>query len=72
MHMTSTLPISLVVRAQDWRDRGRRSSLWMCPMVFVATFFKDYFLRLAFLDGARGYVIAQAAASYAVYKRLRY
>jgi hypothetical protein len=41
-------------------------------MVFVATFFKDYFLRLAFLDGARGYVIAQAAASYAVYKRLRY
>ena len=60
------------LRAQDWLDRRRKESLWMCPLVFVTTFFKDYFLRLAFLDGARGYVIAQTAASYAVYKRLRY
>ena len=29
-------------------------------------------LRLAFLDGWRGYVVAQVAASYAVYKRMRY
>jgi glycosyltransferase involved in cell wall biosynthesis len=60
------------LRAQDWLDRGRKTSLWMCPVVFMTTFIKDYFLRLAFLDGARGYVIAQTAASYAVYKRLRY
>jgi hypothetical protein len=44
----------------------------MCPLVFVAAFLKDYVLRLAFLDGGRGYVVSQVAASYAVYKRLRY
>jgi glycosyltransferase involved in cell wall biosynthesis len=60
------------LRAQDWRDRGRKVSLWMCPLVFITTFIKDYILRLAVLDGARGYIIAQTAASYAVYKRMRY
>ena len=38
----------------------------------LAAFIKDYFVRLAFLDGWRGYVVAQVAASYAVYKRMRY
>jgi hypothetical protein len=38
----------------------------------VSAFIKDYFLRLAFLDGWRGYVVAQTAAAYAVYKRMRY
>ena len=42
------------------------------PFVFIAAFFKDYVLRLGFLDGGRGYVVSQVAASYAVYKRLRY
>lgn len=60
------------LRAQDWRDRGRKVRMWLCPFVFVTTFFKDYFLRLAFLDGWRGYIVAQTAASYSVYKRLRY
>jgi glycosyltransferase involved in cell wall biosynthesis len=60
------------LRAQDWRDRGRKVRLWLCPFIFVVTFVKDYFLRLAFLDGWRGYIMAQTAASYAVYKRLRY
>jgi len=60
------------LKARDWLDQGRPTRLWMCPLVFAAAFFKDYFLRLAFLDGARGYVVAQVAASYAVYKRLRY
>jgi len=46
--------------------------LWMCPLVFLFTFVKDYLLRLAILDGGRGYVVSQVAASYAVYKRLRY
>jgi glycosyltransferase involved in cell wall biosynthesis len=60
------------LRAQDWRARGRKVRLWACPFVFVATFFKDYVLRLGCLDGWRGYVISQIAASYAVYRRLRY
>jgi hypothetical protein len=46
--------------------------MWMTPLVFAAAFVKDYFLRLAFLDGWRGYVVSQVAASYAVYKRMRY
>ena len=60
------------LKVSDWLDRGRPTRLWMCPLVFVATFLKDYFLRFAFLDGWRGYVVAQIAASQAVYKRLRY
>lgn len=40
-------------------------------MVFLGAFLKDYLLRLAVLDGARGYAVAQTAASYAVYKRMR-
>lgn len=60
------------LRAQDWRDRGRKVRMWLCPLVFMTTFLKDYLLRLAFLDGWRGYIVAQTAASYAVYKRLRY
>ena len=51
--------------------RGFRN-LWLMPFVHLAAFFKDYVLRLAFLDGWRGYVVAQVAASYAVYKRMRY
>ena len=60
------------LRAQDWGDRGRKVRMWLCPFVFVTTFLKDYLLRLAVLDGWRGYIVAQTAASYAVYKRLRY
>lgn len=60
------------LKTRDWLDRGKSVRLWMCPFVFVSAFIKDYFFRLAFLDGARGYVVAQTAASYAVYKRMRY
>jgi hypothetical protein len=60
------------LKARDWLDRDRATNMWMCPFVFMAAFFKDYVVRLAFLDGWRGYVVAQVAASYAVYKRLRY
>jgi glycosyltransferase involved in cell wall biosynthesis len=59
------------LRAREWQARGRRSRLWLCPWIFMATFFKDYVLRLGALDGGRGYVAAHLAASYAVYKRLR-
>jgi glycosyltransferase involved in cell wall biosynthesis len=60
------------LKARDWLDRNRPVRLWMCPFVFIAAFFKDYILRLAILDGGRGYVVSQVAASYAVYKRMRY
>ncbi|HEX2493492.1 MAG TPA: glycosyltransferase family 2 protein [Steroidobacter sp.] len=60
------------LKARDWLDRGKPVRMWMTPFVFLAAFFKDYLLRLAFLDGWRGYVVSQVAASYAVYKRMRY
>ena len=60
------------LKARDWDDAGRSPRMWMTPLVFASAFIKDYFLRLAFLDGWRGYIVAQVAASYAVYKRMRY
>lgn len=60
------------LKARDWLDRGKPVHMWLTPFVYLAAFFKDYFLRLAFLDGWRGYVVAQTAAAYAVYKRMRY
>jgi glycosyltransferase involved in cell wall biosynthesis len=60
------------LKARDWLDRNKPTRMWMCPWVFIAAFLKDYLLRLAFLDGWRGYIVAQVAASYAVYKRMRY
>lgn len=60
------------LKARDWLDRGRGARMWECPFVFLGTFFKDYVLRLACLDGWRGFVVAHTAATYAVYKRLRY
>ena len=60
------------LKARDWRERKRPVRMWMTPFVFLAAFIKDYLLRLAFLDGWRGYVVSQVAASYAVYKRMRY
>jgi glycosyltransferase involved in cell wall biosynthesis len=59
------------LRAREWAARGRPSRLWLAPLVFLSTFLKDYLLRLGVLDGARGYIAAHLAASYAVYKRLR-
>jgi hypothetical protein len=60
------------LKARDWLDRGKPLTMWLAPLVFLTTFFKDYVLRLAFLDGWRGYIVAQVAATYAVYKRMRY
>lgn len=60
------------LKARDWLARDRPVRLWLSPLVFIAAFFKDYFLRLGFLDGGRGFVVSQVGASYAVYKRLRY
>lgn len=60
------------LKALDWRDKRRPVRMWLTPLVYLSTFFKDYVLRLACLDGWRGFIIAQTAASYAAYKRMRY
>ena len=59
------------LKALDWAERGRGPRMFECPFVFATTFFKDYVIRLAFLDGWRGFAVAHVAANYAVYKRLR-
>jgi glycosyltransferase involved in cell wall biosynthesis len=60
------------LKARDWLDRDKPTAMWLTPFVYLSAFIKDYFLRLAILDGWRGYVVAQTGASYAVYKRMRY
>ncbi len=60
------------LKVLDWHDRKRKARALEWPLVFLTTFIKDYFLRLAFLDGARGFAAAWLAANYALYKRLRY
>lgn len=60
------------LKMRDWLERGKRKPLWQAPFAFLFTFIKDYFLRLAFLDGGRGFIAAWMAANYAMHKRLRY
>jgi glycosyltransferase involved in cell wall biosynthesis len=60
------------LKARDWWDHDKPARMWMAPFVFLSAFLKDYLVRLAFLDGWRGYIVSQVAASYAVYKRMRY
>jgi glycosyltransferase involved in cell wall biosynthesis len=60
------------LKALDWRDRRRPMAPLLWPILFASTFLKDYLLRLAILDGWRGWIVAYLAADYALYKRLRY
>lgn len=60
------------LKCRDWNDKNKPVRMWQTPFLFLLTFVKDYFLRLGFLDGWRGYLIAHTAAVYAVYKRMRY
>lgn len=60
------------LKARDWNDKQRSPRPYEWPFVFIATFIKDYFFRLAILDGWRGFAAAWMAADYALYKRLRY
>ncbi|MEO7068550.1 MAG: glycosyltransferase family 2 protein [Rhodanobacter sp.] len=60
------------LKCRDWRDRRKPARMWQTPLVYVLAFLKDYIFRLAFMDGWRGFIIAQTAASYAIYKRMRY
>lgn len=60
------------LKCRDWHDSNKPVRMWQTPLVYVAAFGKDYLLRLAFMDGWRGVVVAHTAAAYAVYKRMRY
>ncbi len=60
------------LKCRDWREHNKPTRMWQLPLVYGATFLKDYLLRLALLDGWRGFIIAHTAASYASYKRMRY
>ena len=60
------------LKCRDWLEKDKPVRMWQTPFVFALAFLKDYVFRLAFLDGWRGYAVAQTAASYAVYKRMRY
>ena len=60
------------LKCRDWHERGRPARVWMAPLVYLAAFLKDWLLRLAILDGWRGFVVAHTAAAYAMYKRIRY
>ena len=60
------------LKSLDRLDKRRSPQMWATPFVGFAAFVKDYVLRLAFLDGWRGYIVARVAASYAMYKRMRY
>jgi glycosyltransferase involved in cell wall biosynthesis len=60
------------LKCRDWLDRRKPVRMWQTPFVYALAFLKDYVFRLAFLDGWRGFLIAQTAASYALYKRMRY
>ena len=59
------------LKVHDWVQRRRPLRVWEWGAVFAGTFMKDYLMRLAILDGARGWIAAYLAAHYAVYKRLR-
>ncbi|MBA3486694.1 MAG: glycosyltransferase family 2 protein [Lysobacter sp.] len=60
------------LKCRDWHDSNKPVRMWQTPLAYVAAFGKNYLLRLAFLDGWRGLVVAHTAAAYAVYKRMRY
>jgi glycosyltransferase involved in cell wall biosynthesis len=60
------------LKALDWHEQRRSRSMWAAPFVFLASFLKDYVLRLGFLDGWRGFILSQTAANYAIYKRMRF
>lgn len=60
------------LKALDWKAKNKPLRMWQCPLVFLLAFIKDYIFRLAILDGWRGFIVTQTAASYALYKRMRY
>lgn len=59
------------LKALDWVEQDKTVRPWSWPMVFMAAFLKDYLLRLAVLDGVRGWIAAYLDAHYTTYKRMR-
>jgi hypothetical protein len=56
--------------AEAWHREGRRTNSLACLINPAWRFIRSYVLRLGFLDGWRGYVIALAEAHYALEKYL--
>lgn len=57
--------------AEAWHREGRRTAVFACMLNPAWRFVRSYFLRLGFLDGWRGYVIALVEARYVREKYLR-
>lgn len=57
--------------AESWYREGRRASLLACLVNPSWRFLRSFVLRLGFLDGWRGYVVALAEARYVREKYLR-
>lgn len=60
------------LKAVQRLEAGRPPRPWLAPLAFAAAFLKDYLLRLGFLDGWRGLIVAHVAANYAAYQRFRH
>ena len=60
--------------AQEWIDRRRRAPLWRLAVGPPWAFVRSFVLKLGFLDGARGFLIAVMAAFYvfAKYAKTRF
>jgi (heptosyl)LPS beta-1,4-glucosyltransferase len=54
--------------ALNEHERGKRGSAWKIFAHGVSRFFKTYLLKLGFLDGAEGLIIAFMEADYAALK----
>jgi glycosyltransferase involved in cell wall biosynthesis len=57
--------------AESWYQEGRRASVLACLVNPSWRFLRSFVLRLGFLDGWRGYVVALAEARYVREKYLR-
>ena len=57
--------------AEELHREGRRSSFLACVINPIWRFFRSYVLRLGFMDGWRGYVIAVVEARYVREKYMR-
>jgi (heptosyl)LPS beta-1,4-glucosyltransferase len=59
------------VQAAEWHAAGRRPSYWRLLLTPPLRFFRDYVVRLGFLDGAIGLQISWSAAFYSFMKQAR-
>jgi glycosyltransferase involved in cell wall biosynthesis len=71
-YATKTIDYALL-NADKYYRMGKKASWWKIYLSPGFTFFKNYILRLGFLDGAEGYLTARMTAfyTYLKYARLR-